>query len=497
VELHELTASEVREKVAAGELTAEAATRAALERAEAVEGKVRAFVSLDAEGALERARAIDEAVARGQAPGPLAGVPIAIKDNMCLEGTPTTCASRILESYRPPYTATAVQLVLDAGAVPIGKTNLDEFAMGSSTESSAFAVTRNPWDPERVPGGSSGGSAAAVAAGEAVLALGSDTGGSIRQPASFCGVVGLKPTYGRVSRYGLVAFASSLDQIGPIARDVTDAALLLSVIARHDPRDSTSALEPTPDYLGQLDADIRGRRIGLPAEFFIEGMDPEVEAAVRQAVEALAGQGAEVVEVSLPHSRIDVEPDGSLSAYAVACYYIIATAEASSNLARYDGVHYGHRAAEAADLIDMYAQSREEGFGPEVKRRIILGTYALSSGYYDAYYLKASRVRTLIQRDFVAAFEACDVIAGPVTPTAAFGIGEKTDDPLEMYMGDVFTLSCNLAGIPGMSVPCGFTTGGLPIGLQLLGRPFDEMTLLQVARAHERETDWHRRRPAL
>ena len=496
MDLHDLTAHELRDRIAAGEATADAATRAVLERIEAVEERVRAFVSLDAEGALERARAIDAALARGEEAGPLAGVPIAIKDNMCVEGGTTTCASRILQHYRPPYTATAVEQVLAAGAVPIGKTNLDEFAMGSSTENSAFPPTRNPWDLERVPGGSSGGSAAAVAAGETILALGSDTGGSIRQPASFCGVVGLKPTYGRVSRYGLVAFASSLDQIGPIAGDVTDAALLLSVIARHDPRDSTSAPEPTPDYVGQLEADIKGRKIGLPTEFFIEGMDPEVERAVRAAVDVLAGQGAEIVEVSLPHHRIGVEGD-QLSSYVVAAYYIIATAEASSNLARYDGVHYGHRAASPADLIDLYARSRDEGFGDEVKRRILLGTHALSSGYYDAYYLKASKVRTLIRRDFDAAFATVDAIACPVAPTAAFRIGEKTDDPLQMYMGDVFTLSCNLAGIPGLSVPCGFTEAGLPIGLQLLGKPFDELGLLQLARSFERATDWSQRRPAL
>ncbi|NQT53369.1 Asp-tRNA(Asn)/Glu-tRNA(Gln) amidotransferase subunit GatA, partial [bacterium] len=367
---------------------------------------------------------------------------------------------------------------------------------GSSTENSAVGVTRNPWDLERVPGGSSGGSAAAVAAGEATLALGSDTGGSIRQPASFCGVVGLKPTYGRVSRYGLVAFASSLDQIGPLARDVTDAALLLQAIAAHDPRDSTSAPEPVPDYVGQLDADLRGRTIGLPKEFFIEGMDAEVGAAVRAASDVLAAQGAEVVEVSLPHSRIDVR-DGQLSAYAVAAYYIIATAEASSNLARYDGVHYGHRTEKPGDLIEMYARSREEGFGDEVKRRIILGTYALSSGYYDAYYLKAAKVRALIRRDFDEAFQHVDAIACPVAPTPAFRIGEKTDDPLQMYMGDVFTLSCNLAGIPGLSVPCGFSQSGLPIGLQLLGKPFDELRLLQTARAYERETEHASRRPPL
>jgi aspartyl-tRNA(Asn)/glutamyl-tRNA(Gln) amidotransferase subunit A len=493
VELHELTGHEIRERIAAGELTAEAATAAALARIEAVEEKVGAYLSVDPEGALARARAIDAALARGEEPGALCGVPIALKDNLCTKGAATTAGSKVLQGYVPPYDATVVEHVLVAGAVPIGKTNLDEFAMGSSTENSAFGKTHNPWDLDRVPGGSSGGSAAAVAAGEAAMALGSDTGGSIRQPASFCGVVGLKPTYGRVSRYGLIAFASSLDQVGPLTRDVADAALLLSVIARHDPRDSTSADESVADYVGQLEADVRGRRIGLPKEFLIEGMDRDVEAAVRGACDVLAGQGAEVVDVSLPHSRIDVSGD-QLSAYAVAAYYIIATAEASSNLARYDGVHYGHRTAAPCDMVDMYARSREEGFGAEVKRRVILGTYALSAGYYDAYYLKASKVRSLIRRDFEQAFEQVDVVACPVSPTAAFRIGEKTDDPLQMYMGDVFTISCNLAGIPGISVPCGLTSGGLPIGLQLLARPFDELGLLQVARAYERATDYHQRR---
>ena len=496
IDAHELTGRAVRDRIAAGELTAEAAARACLERIEAVEGKLHAFVSVDAEGALRRAREVDAALARGEKPGPLCGIPIAIKDNLCTAGTRTTCSSRMLAGYVPPYNATVVEQVLAAGAVPIGKTNLDEFAMGSSTENSAFGATRNPWDLDRVPGGSSGGSAAAVAAGEAAMALGSDTGGSIRQPASFCGVVGLKPTYGRVSRYGLIAFASSLDQVGPITRDVADAALLLGVIAPHDPRDSTSAPEPVPDYVGQLEADVRGRRIGLPREFFIEGMDREVEAAVRRAVEVLAGQGAEITEVSLPHSRIDVK-DGSLSAYAVAVYYVIATAEASSNLARYDGAHYGHRTADQVDMVEMFSRSRAEGFGAEVKRRILLGTYALSSGYYDAYYLKASKVRSLIKRDFDEAFRTVDTIACPTSPTAAFRVGERANDPLQMYMGDVFTISCNLAGIPGIAVPCGFTGGGLPIGLQLLGKPFDELRLLQVARAYERATDHHLRRPPL
>ncbi len=496
MELYELTGHEIRDRIVAGELTAEAAAEAALDRIAAVEERVKAYVSTDREAALERAREIDAALARGEEPGPLCGIPIALKDNLCTKGTATTCASRILENYVPPYNATVVEHVLAAGAVPLGKTNLDEFAMGSSTENSAFGPTRNPWDLDRVPGGSSGGSAAAIAADMATMALGSDTGGSIRQPASFCGVVGLKPTYGRVSRYGLVAFASSLDQIGTLTKDVTDAALLLGVIAPHDPRDSTSAPEPVPDYVGQLEADLRGRRIGLPKEFLIEGMDPEVQAAVLAACDVLAEQGAELVEVSLPHSRIDVT-DGQLSSHAVAAYYILCTAEASSNLARYDGVHYGHRAATESDLIEMYARSREEAFGDEVKRRVILGTYALSSGYYDAYYLKAAKVRTLIKRDFDQAFEQVDAIACPASPTAAFRIGEKTDDPLQMYMADVFTISCNLAGIPGISVPCGFTEGGLPIGLQLLGKPFDELGLLQVARAFERATAHHQRRPKL
>ena len=496
MEPYELAGHEIRDRIVAGDLTAEAATSAVLARIDAVEPKVRAYISTDREAALERARAIDAALARGEEPGPLCGIPIALKDNLCTRGTATTAASKILRNYVPPYDATVVEHVLAAGAVPLGKTNLDEFAMGSSTENSAFAATRNPWSLDHVPGGSSGGSAAAVAAGEATMALGSDTGGSIRQPASFCGVVGLKPTYGRVSRYGLMAFASSLDQIGPLARDVTDAALLLGVIAPHDPRDSTSADEPVPDYVGQLDADVRGRTIGLPKEFFIQGMDPEVEAAVRAACDALAAQGAELADISLPHSRIDVT-EGQLSAYAVAAYYIIATAEASSNLARYDGVHYGHCTDANADLIDLYAQSREEAFGPEVKRRVLLGTYALSAGFYDAYYLKAAKVRALIQRDFDEALAQVDVIACPVAPTAAFRLGERTDDPLRMYMGDVFTLSCNLAGVPGISVPCGFTGGGLPIGLQMLARPFDELGLLQLARAYERVTHHHHRRAAL
>ena len=478
---HALTA-----RLLAGDVSATEVAEAALERTRALDPELGSFNTLMADAALAKAKDIDARIAAGKPVGPLAGVPLAIKDNMCTRGVPTTCSSKILEDFVPPYNATVVELLDRADAVPIGKTNLDEFAMGSSTENSGFRPTRNPWDLSRAPGGSSGGSAAAVASAEAVIATGSDTGGSIRQPAAFCGVVGLKPTYGRVSRYGLVAFASSLDQIGTFTRDVRDAAIALGVIAGHDPRDSTSANVPVPDYVASLDDGVKGVRIGVPREYFAEGIEPSVEAAVRAAADVYRSLGAELVNISLPHTE-----------YAVAIYYIVATAEASSNLARYDGVHYGHRAPDQKDMIEMYAASREEGFGPEVKRRVILGTYALSSGYYDAYYIKASKVRSLIKADFDQAFESVDAIACPTAPTAAFRIGEKTDDPLQMYMGDVFTLSCNLAGIPGLAVPCGLTGSGLPIGLQLLGKPFDELGLLQLAKAHERTTEWHTRRPTL
>jgi len=426
-------------------------------------------------------------------------VPVAIKDNLVVRGGTTTCASRILAGFVSPYDATVVERLRDAGAVFLGKTNMDEFAMGSSTENSAVAVTRNPWDTGRVPGGSSGGSAAAVAARMAFGALGSDTGGSIRQPASFCGVTGLKPTYGRVSRYGLVAFASSLDQIGTLARDVRDTALLLGAIAGHDPLDTTSIDEPVPDYVGDLDGrvgdldgGIAGLRVGMPAEYFAEGISPETEKAVRAAIAQLAALGAEVVEISLPH--LD---------YAVATYYIICTAEASSNLARYDGVRYGHR-GDGEGVHDMYRASREAGFGAEVKRRILLGTYVLSAGYYDAYYLKALKVRTLIKQDFDRAFERVDCIVAPTSPTTAFAIGEKVADPLTMYLSDIYTISVNLAGLPGLSVPCGFDQGGLhggppglPVGLQLIGKPFDEPTLLRAAHTYQQATDWHRRVPPI
>jgi aspartyl-tRNA(Asn)/glutamyl-tRNA(Gln) amidotransferase subunit A len=487
------TATELLAAQAQGE-SAESITRAFLDAIRRRDPKVKAFLHVDEAAALEQARAVDAKRKAGAPLGPLAGVPVAVKDVLCTAGVPTTCGSRMLQHFRPPYDAHVITALKNADAVLIGKTNLDEFAMGSSTENSAFQVTRNPWDLDRIPGGSSGGSAAAVAAGEAPLALGSDTGGSVRQPAGLCGVVGLKPTYGRVSRYGLVAFASSLDQIGPFARTVADAARLLEVIAGHDPRDSTSVDAPVPPYTQSLDEPVKPLTVGVPKEYFGAGLDAEVEAAVRAAIKVYEQQGATVKEVSLPHSP-----------YAVAVYYLVATAEASSNLARYDGAHYGFRAKEwdpateraYGRLVAMYSATRGQGFGAEVKRRIMLGTYALSSGYYDAYYLKALKVRRLIKDDFDAAFAGCDVLLGPIAPTAAFPIGEKADDPLAMYLGDIYTIAANLAGIPGVSVPCGFTKAGLPIGLQILAPPFEEEKLLRVARLYERATDWHTRRPKL
>jgi aspartyl-tRNA(Asn)/glutamyl-tRNA(Gln) amidotransferase subunit A len=435
--------------------------------------------------ALAQAAAADQAIARGAA-GPLTGVPIAVKDLICTAGVATTCGSRILEHFIPPYDATVIRRMADAGAVLVGKLNMDEFAMGSTCEHSAFQPTRNPWHLDLIPGGSSGGSAAAVSADMCLAALGSDTGGSIRQPAAHCGVVGLKPTYGRVSRYGLVAFASSLDQIGPLTKDVADSALVLGAIAGHDPADSTSVPRDVPDYTTFLESGIKGMRLGLPREYYgLDGLDGEVAAAVRAAVAKLEEMGATTVEVSLPHTD-----------YAVAAYYIIAPAEASSNLARYDGVKYGMRNP-GESLVEMYRRTRSAGFGAEVQRRILIGTYCLSAGYYDAYYRKASQVRTLIGRDFEEAFAHCDAIVAPVTPTAAFAIGEKVDDPLQMYLSDIFTLSANMAGIPGLSVPCGFTADGRPIGLQLLGRHFDEGTLLRLAYNFEQATDFHRRKPVL
>ena len=490
VDLDTLTIHEAQGLLEAGEFTAVELTEAVLERVLAADNDVQAYLTLTPEEALAQARAADQARAAGAA-NPLLGIPLAIKDVLCTEGIHTTCGSRILETFVPPYDATAVARLKAAGAVVLGKTNTDEFAMGSSTENSAFFTTHNPWDLSRVPGGSSGGSAAAVAAAECLGALGTDTGGSVRQPAALCGVVGLKPTYGLVSRYGLVAFASSLDQIGVLGRDVTDAAILLGAIAGHDPRDSTSLDVRVPDYTGGLlqrigkGTDLAGVRVGVPREYFVEGMQPEVERAARAAVDGLAGLGAEVVEVSLPHTE-----------YALPVYYLIAPAEASANLARYDGVRYTMR-VDGGGLEGMYKATRGQGFGPEVKRRIMLGTYALSAGYYDAYYLKAQKVRTLIKGDFDAAFERVDVLVTPTTPTTAFRIGERTADPLQMYLSDVLTLAVNLAGICGLSLPCGFDGAGLPIGLQVIGPALGEERILRVAYAYEQATHWHTRRPLL
>ncbi len=459
------TARELRSLVASKKASAVEIARAYLDRIRAADGRVKAFLAVTEDAALAAAKRVDEKVARGEPLGPLAGVPVALKDNLATRDAPTTCGSKILANYRPPYEATVVERLRAADAVLVGKTNLDEFAMGSSTENSAWFTTRNPWDPARVPGGSSGGSAAAVAAGMACAALGSDTGGSIRQPAALTGTAGFKPTYGRVSRYGLVAFASSLDQIGPIARSVDDAALVTSVIAGKDPLDATSAdvpwTAPAP----------RKFRLGLPREYFGEGLDPEVRDAVMAAAKKL---GAELVDVSLPTAK-----------YGIAAYYIVAPSEASSNLARYDGVHYGHRAAAPADLAALYARSRREGFGPEVTRRIILGTFALSSGYYDAYYNRALKVRRLLKQDFDRVFAQVDAVVGPTSPTPAFKIGERASDPLAMYLSDVYTVAANLAGLPGVSVNCGFTRGGLPIGLQVQGKAFDDAAVLAVAQAVE------------
>ena len=483
-ELYNLTITEARARLDAGEITSAALTEALLDRIAAVDNQVRAYLAISDDLAIEQARAADARRAQGASAGPLDGIPLAIKDVITTEGLTTTCGSKILENFVPPYDATAVARLKDAGAVLLGKTNCDEFAMGSSTERSAFFPTRNPWDLERVPGGSSGGSAAAVAASIALGSLGTDTGGSIRQPASLCGVTGLKPTYGRVPRYGLVAFGSSLDQIGPFAWTARDCALILGAIAGADPRDSTAAPQPVPDYAAALSGDVRGLRVGVPKEYFVEGMEAGVEAAVRGALDVLRDNGAELVEVSLPHTK-----------YALPAYYIIAPAEASANLARYDGVRYGVKQP-GDSYWDELERTRGSGFGAEVRRRIMLGTYALSAGYYDAYYRRAQQVRTLIRRDFQQAFAQVDILAAPTAPTVAFKIGAKTDDPLAMYLEDVCTLPVNLAGMPGLVVPCGFSEN-LPVGLQLIGRPFDESTLLRAGDAYQRVTDWHTRRPAL
>jgi aspartyl-tRNA(Asn)/glutamyl-tRNA(Gln) amidotransferase subunit A len=483
--LHQLTLGQLAGKIAAREVSSRAAMQSCLDQIARVDGNLKAFLSYDAADALAQADAADRALASGST-APLLGVPIALKDVIAVRDQPLNCGSKILGEFVSPYSATVVEKLKDAGAIVFGRLNMDEFAMGSSTENSAFGATRNPWDLSRIPGGSSGGSAAAVAADECFAALGSDTGGSIRQPAALCGCVGFKPTYGRVSRYGLVAFASSLDQIGTFTKDVRDAALVLRTISGLDPRDSTSVPQAVPDYAAALDGNIKGLKIGLAREYMIGGLDPEVSAAVQAAVKHLEELGAEIVEVSLPHTD-----------YAVATYYIVATAEASANLARFDGVRYCAR-VDGADPTEMYCRTRGAGFGPEVKRRIILGTYVLSSGYYDAYYLRAQKVRTLIRRDFLEAFEKVDAIVTPTTPTAAFKIGEKSGDPLQMYLSDIFTISCNLAGICGLSLPCGFTQSPkLPIGLQLLGKPFGEETLLKLAHAYEQCTPWHKEKPPL
>jgi len=478
-----MTIHEAAELLAKGECSSEELVRGIFEAIDQTDSKVQAYVHLDREDALAQAKAADARRKKGEN-NPLLGVPVGVKDVLNVKGQPCGCASRILKGFNSPYDATAIARLREQGAVMLGRLNMDEFAMGSSTENSSVQITRNPWDTERVPGGSSGGSAAAVAAGEAIAALGTDTGGSIRQPASFCGCVGLKPTYGRISRYGLVAYASSLDQIGSLTRDVRDAAILLGAMSGRDEMDSSSLDMPVPDYTQALQGDLKGMKLGLPKEYFVDGMDPEVEKTVRAAVDHCRELGAEIVEVALPHTP-----------YAIATYYVIATAEASANLARFDGVRYGAR-VDGQDPIDMYGKTRAAGFGTEVKRRIILGTYVLSSGYYDAYYLRAQKVRTLIRNDFEEAFKKCDAILTPVAPTAAYKIGEKKDDPLQMYLGDIFTVTANLAGICGISVPCGFTGEKLPVGLQILGPAFGEENILRVAHAYEQSTDWQNHQPS-
>jgi aspartyl-tRNA(Asn)/glutamyl-tRNA(Gln) amidotransferase subunit A len=474
------TARDIRDAVASGRASAVEVVQAALARIESTNRALNAFLSVAGERALDRAKAVD----RDQRKAPLAGVPVAIKDNICTRGITTTAASRMLKDFVPPYDATVVKRLEAAGAIVMGKTNCDEFAMGSSTENSAFGPSKNPWNPEYISGGSSGGSAVAVAAGMTPLALGSDTGGSIRQPASLCGIAGLKPTYGRVSRYGLIAFASSLDQIGPFARTAYDAALALSVLAGPDPHDATAAREPVPDYAASLTGDIRGLRLGVPRKMLEQGVDDSVRGCFYHALEVFRSRGAELVDIDLPHAK-----------YAIATYYIVATAEASSNLARFDGVRYGYRAPGVRDIKEMYEKSRSRGFGPEVKRRIMLGTYVLSAGYYDAYYLKAQRVRTLVRRDYEQAFQKVDAVVMPTSPTPAFKIGERVEDPLQLYLTDIFTVSANLAGLPAFSVPCGLTPNRLPIGLQMTGKPFDEPMLLRIGDSYERDTNWWKEGP--
>ena len=485
MDLYQLTAHRLHEMLVKKEISAAEITKAVFQRIEQVEDKVNSYITLTQETAEAQAAEVDKRLAAGEAIEPLAGIPVALKDNLCTEGIRTTCASKMLRDFVPPYTATAVQRLYDANLVLVGKTNLDEFAMGSSTENSKFHLTHNPWDAERVPGGSSGGSAAAVAAGQAIVSLGTDTGGSIRQPASYCGVVGMKPTYGGVSRYGAVPFASSLDQIGPITKDVTDMAQMLNVICGHDPLDSTSANLQHPDFTKYLVNDIKGLKIGVPKEYLAEGIDPQVKNRIKEAIEKMTELGAYVEETSMPHTD-----------YAMPAYYLLATAEASSNLARYDGVSFGFRVADAEDIVDMFKRSRSQGFGDEVKLRIMLGTYSLSAGYYDAYYLKALKVRTLIKQDFDQALEKYDLLLGPTSPSTAFKIGELINDPIKMYLQDICTIPVNLAGLPAISLPCGLVNN-LPVGLQLIGKAFDEGTLLQAAFTFEQNTEHHRLRPEL
>lgn len=486
MELPFLTIREAGNLIREKELSPVELTKSLLERIGKIDGDLNTYITVLEESAIESAEKAEKEIAGGGYKGPLHGVPIALKDIFVMKGAPSTCGSKMLENFMSPYNATVAQKLLDSGAVILGKNNMDEFAMGSSTETSYYGPTKNPWDTDRVPGGSSGGSAAATAASLCLGSVGTDTGGSIRQPASLCGVVGMKPTYGRVSRFGMIAFASSLDQAGPLTKTVEDSSIILNAIAGHDRRDSTCIDSPVPDYTASLTGDIKGVKIGIPKEYFVEGMDPDVEESAKKAIEILSGLGAEIVEVSLPHTE-----------YAVLTYYIIAPSEASSNLARYDGVKYGYRADGAKDLIDMYKKTRAQGFGEEVKRRIMLGTYALSAGYYDAYYLKALRVRTLIKQDFDEAFKKVDVIAAPTSPETAFKIGEKTDDPIKMYLSDVLTIPCNIAGLPGISVPSGLSSQGLPIGIQVLGKPFDEETMLRVAHAYEQNSGWSGKRPSV
>ncbi|MDD5495508.1 MAG: Asp-tRNA(Asn)/Glu-tRNA(Gln) amidotransferase subunit GatA [Candidatus Omnitrophica bacterium] len=480
--LYDLPANRLAEKLKSKTLKPSHVVEKIIQRIKELNGRINSFVFIDEPQALKAAKAADGSDLKGD----LSGIPIAVKDNICVKGQDTTCSSRILKGFRPPYDATVIKKIRENGLILVGKTNMDEFAFGSSCETSCYGPTKNPWDPDRIPGGSSGGSAAAVASGQIVMAIGSDTGGSIRQPAAMCGVVGMKPTYGLVSRYGLIAFASSLDQIGPITKDVTDAAALLGVIAGHDEMDSTSADIETPDYRKSLVNDVKGLKIGIPKEYFIEGIEPDVLKAVKEAIELLKKMGAQIKEISLPHTE-----------YAVSTYYIIAPAEASSNLARFDGVQYGFRAPHPKDIIDMYTKTRSQGFGEEAKRRILLGTYVLSSGYYEAYYLKALKVRTKIRVDFTRAFKEVDCIVTPTSPTTAFKIGERIDDPLSMYLSDIFTIPANLAGIPAISIPCGFDGKGLPIGLQIIADAFKEENIFTAAYAYEQNTDWHSKRPGI